>query len=53
MNDDIPLSIGSGIGQSRTSMYPLKKAYFGELSIAVWPEVFKNICKKKNIHVLF
>jgi aspartate--ammonia ligase len=52
MNDDIPLSIGGGIGQSRTNMYLLKKAHIGEVSVTVWPEILKNICKKKNIHVL-
>jgi aspartate--ammonia ligase len=53
MNDDIPLSIGGGIGQSRTNMYLLQKAHIGEVSVAVWPEILKDICKKKNIHVLF
>ena len=52
MNDDIPLSIGGGIGQSRTNMYLLKKAHLGEVSVTVWPEILKDICKKKNIHVL-
>ena len=52
MNDDIPLSIGGGIGQSRTNMYLLKKAHIGEVSVTVWPEILKNICKKKNIKVL-
>ncbi len=52
MNDDIPLSIGGGIGQSRTNMYLLKKAHIGEVSVTVWPEILKDICKKKNIHVL-
>ncbi len=53
MNDDIPLSIGGGIGQSRTNMYLLKKAHLGEVSVTVWPEILKDICKKKNIHVLY
>ena len=52
INDDIPLSIGGGIGQSRTNMYLLKKAHLGEVSVTVWPEILKNICKKKNIKVL-
>jgi aspartate--ammonia ligase len=52
MNDDIPLSIGGGIGQSRTNMYLLKKAHIGEVSVTVWPEILKDICKKRNIHVL-
>jgi aspartate--ammonia ligase len=52
MNDDIPLSIGGGIGQSRTNMYLLKKAHIGEVSVTVWPEILKDICKKRNIRVL-
>jgi aspartate--ammonia ligase len=52
INNQIPLSIGGGIGQSRTFMLILKKAHLGEVSVTVWPKVFKEICKKKNIHVL-
>ncbi|MCD6569425.1 MAG: aspartate--ammonia ligase [Deltaproteobacteria bacterium] len=52
INNEIPLSIGGGIGQSRTFMYLLKKAHIGEVSVTVWPKIFKDICKKKNIHVL-
>ena len=52
INNEIPLSIGGGIGQSRTQMLLLKKAHIGEVSVAVWPKVLKEICKKKNIHVL-
>ncbi|MCC6133052.1 MAG: aspartate--ammonia ligase [Acidobacteria bacterium] len=52
LNDQIPLSIGGGIGQSRTMMYLLKKAHLGEVSVTVWPRQLKEICEKKNIHVL-
>jgi len=52
MNDDIPLSIGGGIGQTRTYMYLLKKAHLGEVSVSVWPKILKEICKKKNIYIL-
>jgi aspartate--ammonia ligase len=52
LNNDIPLSIGGGIGQSRTFMLLLKKAHIGEVSITVWPRVFKDMCKERNIHVL-
>jgi aspartate--ammonia ligase len=52
LNDEIPLSIGGGIGQSRTYMYLLRTAHLGEVSVTVWPEVLKDICAKKNIHVL-
>jgi aspartate--ammonia ligase len=52
MTDKIPLSIGGGIGQSRTYMLLLKKAHLGEVSVTVWPKQLKDICSKKNIHVL-
>jgi aspartate--ammonia ligase len=52
LNDEIPLSIGGGIGQSRTYMYLLRKAHLGEVSVTVWPKVLKDICASKNIHVL-
>ena len=52
LNDEVPLSIGGGIGQSRTYMYLLRKAHIGEVSVTVWPEELKRICREKNIHVL-
>jgi len=52
LNDEIPLSIGGGIGQSRTYMYLLRTAHIGEVSVTVWPKILKDICAKKNIHVL-
>ena len=52
IKDEIPLSIGGGIGQSRTYMLLLKKAHIGEVSITVWPKILKDMCRKKNIHVL-
>ena len=52
LNDEIPLSIGGGIGQSRTYMYFLRKAHLGEVSVTVWPKQLKDICAKKNIFVL-
>jgi aspartate--ammonia ligase len=52
LNDKIPLSIGGGIGQSRTVMLLLRKAHLGEVSVTVWPEELKRICARKNIQVL-
>jgi aspartate--ammonia ligase len=49
---DYPLSIGGGIGQSRTYMLLLRKAHLGEVSVTVWPEQLKRICAEKNIFVL-
>jgi aspartate--ammonia ligase len=48
----LPLSIGGGIGQSRTLMLLLKKAHLGEVSVTVWPQILKEMCSKRNIHVL-
>jgi len=52
LNNKIPLSIGGGIGQSRTLMLLLRKAHLGEVSVTVWPKVLKDLCKAKNIFVL-
>ena len=52
INDQIPLSIGGGIGQSRTYMLLLKKAHLGEVSATVWPKILKDMCHRKNIHVI-
>jgi aspartate--ammonia ligase len=49
---ELPLSIGGGIGQSRTLMSLLKKAHLGEVSASVWPAVLKDMCHRKNIHVI-
>jgi aspartate--ammonia ligase len=52
LNDEIPLSIGGGIGQSRTYMYLLRTAHLGEVSVTLWPQQLKDICAERNIHVL-
>jgi aspartate--ammonia ligase len=52
LKDEIPLSIGGGIGQSRVAMLLLRKAHLGEVSCTIWPKELKEICAKKNIHVL-
>ena len=52
MDDEIPLSIGGGIGQSRTYMTLLKKAHLGEVSVTVWPQILKDLCAERNIFVL-
>jgi aspartate--ammonia ligase len=52
MNDQIPLSIGGGIGQSRLYMLLLRKAHLGEVSVTIWPKELRDICSERNIHVL-
>jgi aspartate--ammonia ligase len=48
----LPLSIGGGIGQSRTLMLLLRKAHLGEVSVTVWPQILKEISARHGIHVI-
>ena len=52
VNNQIPLSIGGGVGQARTLMLLLRKAHLGEVTVSVWPKILKDICARKNIFVL-
>jgi aspartate--ammonia ligase len=52
VNGELPLSIGGGIGQSRTLMALLRKAHLGEVSATVWPKILKEMCAKHNIYVI-
>ena len=48
LNNEIPLSIGGGIGQSRTLMLLLRKAHLGEVSVTVWPKILKEMWREKT-----
>ena len=37
LNDEVPLTIGGGIGQSRICMFFLRKAHIGEVQSSLWP----------------
>lgn len=52
LNDEMPLSIGGGIGQSRLCMYFLRKAHIGEIQASFWPDEMRRICRKNNIWLL-
>ncbi len=52
LTGDLPLSIGGGIGQSRTLMLLLRKAHLGEVSVSVWPKILTDMCAANDIHVL-
>jgi aspartate--ammonia ligase len=49
LNDELPLSIGGGIGQSRLCMYFLRKAHIGEVQSSLWPEEMIKQCEEHNI----
>jgi aspartate--ammonia ligase len=50
--DEMPLSIGGGIGQSRLCMYFLKKAHVGEIQASLWPQEMIHRCRENNIVLL-
>lgn len=52
LNDEFPLSIGGGIGQSRICMYYLRKAHIGEIQSSIWPDEMYEQCRKHNIHLV-
>ena len=52
LNDQLPLTIGGGIGQSRLSMLLLEKAHIGEVQVSIWNEKDIEELKKLNIYLL-
>ncbi len=52
LNDELPLSIGGGIGQSRLCMYYLKKAHIGEIQVSIWPPEMVETCRSNGIFLL-
>lgn len=49
LNNELPLSIGGGIGQSRLCMFLLQKAHIGEVQASIWPEEQIEICRRHGI----
>lgn len=52
LNDELPLSIGGGIGQSRLCMFYLRKAHIGEIQASIWPPQMVAECKKNSIFLM-
>ncbi len=51
LKDQVPLTIGGGIGQSRMCMLLLGKAHIGEVQVSIWDEKTLAACEGK-IHLL-
>lgn len=49
LNDELPLSIGGGIGQSRLCMFFLRCAHIGEVQASIWPPEMIRECAKFGI----
>lgn len=52
VNNELPLTIGGGIGQSRMCMIMLEKMHIGEVQSAIWPKDMIEACAEKNVILL-
>ncbi|MDD6894831.1 MAG: aspartate--ammonia ligase [Prevotellaceae bacterium] len=52
MNDELPLSIGGGIGQSRLCMVMLHKGHIGEIQASIWPDDMRKECKELGMNLI-
>ena len=52
LNDELPLTMGGGIGQSRLCMLLLGSAHIGEVQASVWDAATREACKKAGIPLL-
>lgn len=52
LKNELPYSMGGGIGQSRLCMFLLKKAHIGEVHSSVWNEEIMKQCKEEDIPLL-
>jgi len=52
LKDELPQSIGGGIGQSRVCMFMLKLSHIGEVQVSIWDENKRHILQRENIHLL-
>ena len=52
LNDELPFTIGGGIGQSRICMFFLRKAHIGEVQSSLWPEETEKVLQEAGIRLL-
>lgn len=52
LNNELPYTIGGGIGQSRICMFFMQRAHIGEVQSSIWPEEVLEIAKANGIHIL-
>ena len=52
LNDELPLTIGGGIGQSRICMLFLKTAHIGEVQASIWTKKIEELCEKAGVNLL-
>lgn len=52
LNEELPFSIGGGIGQSRICMFFLRKLHVGEVQASVWSQAMLDFYSKKHVYLL-
>lgn len=52
LNEQLPYTIGGGIGQSRLCMFFLRKRHIGEVQVSVWPDDVLIKCQEQGINLL-
>ena len=52
LNDELPLSIGGGIGQSRLCMVLLHKGHIGEIQASIWPDDMRQECRRLGMPLI-
>ena len=52
INEELPYTIGGGIGQSRICMFFLRKAHIGEIQSSLWPDEVREEANKAGIPLL-
>lgn len=52
INEEVPFTIGGGIGQSRICMFFLRKAHIGEVQCSLWPEEVMQEAETNNLQLL-
>lgn len=52
LKNELPLTMGGGIGQSRICMLLLQKAHIGEVQVSIWDDETISGCKSAGIELL-
>lgn len=52
LHDALPQSIGGGIGQSRVTMFLLRKRHIGEVQVGIWSDEIREQLKEEGIELL-
>ena len=52
LQEQLPFTIGGGIGQSRICMFFLRKAHIGEVQSSLWPQETLEEMRKKGVSLL-